>query len=701
MTIAVNDRRKEYPGNGVTQAFTGPRAFSASHIEVYLVDNTTQVATLQSAYTLGNVGVRNRQTLVTMDVAPPAGKTLLILRTVPYEQDTDITNQGAYHPQVVEDAMDALSQQLQQVADAQARTVRVADTAVGTVADLQLPAPVAGNAIGWSDDRTELVNIPPGGANANYRAAFADAVERTVGNKLGDVVSILDFGGVGDGIADDSAALASALAAGRIIDGAGRAFKINSPVALTGGVTLRNGTFNMAGLPDNAAGLTATGTLGSATAISGGAVARGATSFTLAASLSGLVDGTLLKLTADDQFTTAGTPVIQSEWVRVKSVAGNVVTIYGEVQFAYTSNAVVYKPALIGRVILDNCYFIGGGAGKGHKAMTATLCDVVRVINCRAQDFAVWCFGMVDCRDVKVSNIDGRNGDDTTNLSYLVSMSGTCETAQATNVSGENFRHIVVAGGTTGVVRSYQCTNIAGSKMTEATADAHPAVCLAQFTNIKHEGVTVAGSSDGIVSQALHTYINGADISKSTRFGVLVQPQCVLYAPTINVQNCRIREVADYAVSIDLQYSRVKLNTVRLENITSRGGTRGINISTGTLSLGCEYLLIAGCNMEGSSDRQISGSISTIIDSVEISGGKFKRADTASEVIHFNGASAGLLPFVRAIGVEAIGGTTGLRVINPGKAVVSGCRFSGWATAATTGLTHDGANIFNNTSVTT
>ena len=36
MTVPVNNRRKEYQGDGVTTAFNGPMAYSANVIQVYL-----------------------------------------------------------------------------------------------------------------------------------------------------------------------------------------------------------------------------------------------------------------------------------------------------------------------------------------------------------------------------------------------------------------------------------------------------------------------------------------------------------------------------------------------------------------------------------------------------------------------------------------------------------------------------------------
>jgi hypothetical protein len=162
VTIPASDRRKEYAGNGTTTVFTGPRAFSASHITVFLVDDESGDATAVSTddYTLSGVNA-NGATTITMDTAPAEGETLLILRTVPYTQETDITNQGAFLPEVMEDAFDALEQQIQQLEDLYNRTLHLGDTTIINNLDLELPAPEAYHALRWNATETALENYLP------------------------------------------------------------------------------------------------------------------------------------------------------------------------------------------------------------------------------------------------------------------------------------------------------------------------------------------------------------------------------------------------------------------------------------------------------------------------------------------------------------------------------------------------------------
>ncbi len=115
MTISANDRRKTYVGNGVATAFNAPRAFLSSHIQVFTGTHPVYNLVPPAQYTV--TGLRQPASKVTFNVAPALNADILILRTVPMDQPTDITNQGAFLPEIHEDAFDYRVMQLQQLLD--------------------------------------------------------------------------------------------------------------------------------------------------------------------------------------------------------------------------------------------------------------------------------------------------------------------------------------------------------------------------------------------------------------------------------------------------------------------------------------------------------------------------------------------------------------------------------------------------------
>lgn len=115
MTISANDRRKTYVGNGVATAFNGPRAFLSSHIQVFTGTHPVYNLVPPSQYTV--TGLRANTSTITFNAAPVLNLDILILRTVPMDQPADITNQGAFLPEIHEDAFDYRVMQLQQLLD--------------------------------------------------------------------------------------------------------------------------------------------------------------------------------------------------------------------------------------------------------------------------------------------------------------------------------------------------------------------------------------------------------------------------------------------------------------------------------------------------------------------------------------------------------------------------------------------------------
>lgn len=155
MTVSANDLRKSYTGNGVATSFSGPFAHLPTQIKVY-VDGVLQVA----GYTLSAVG-GTTPTNILFTTAPGAGASVVIERSVDYDQQLDVSNQGVVYPEQYERGFDAVVFQTQQIADRIGYSVRFPAGYAGG-ASLVLPVPpVGGQAIRWNAGGTALEYFTP------------------------------------------------------------------------------------------------------------------------------------------------------------------------------------------------------------------------------------------------------------------------------------------------------------------------------------------------------------------------------------------------------------------------------------------------------------------------------------------------------------------------------------------------------------
>ena len=129
MTVSTTTTTVTYAGNDVTTVFSFSFiGVAASDISVTYVDTSgTSVILNPSLYTLilnpaapgtlWGIGGSVTYPIVGSPVVPiPTGSTLTIERTLPYTQTISISNQGAFYPQAVEQALDKLEFQIQQLA---------------------------------------------------------------------------------------------------------------------------------------------------------------------------------------------------------------------------------------------------------------------------------------------------------------------------------------------------------------------------------------------------------------------------------------------------------------------------------------------------------------------------------------------------------------------------------------------------------
>ena len=163
MTIATNIRKTSpFVGNDVlTELPFTFKVFADTDIVV-----TTKVAysgvetTLSSTdYTVSLNADQNTNPggTVTLDTALATGSTAIVSSDVPLTQGVEITNQGAFYPSVITNALDKLTVLVQQLYEQISRCVSV--STASTYSGLLLPDPVSGAYLRTKTDLSGYENV--------------------------------------------------------------------------------------------------------------------------------------------------------------------------------------------------------------------------------------------------------------------------------------------------------------------------------------------------------------------------------------------------------------------------------------------------------------------------------------------------------------------------------------------------------------
>ncbi|MBB3558845.1 hypothetical protein FHX06_000142 [Rhizobium sp. BK512] len=128
MTISSEiNRSGPYSGDGVTTAFDYKfKILEPRHLQVIRTDasGTDTILVLDADYTVTGVGNDGGGSAV-ITPAPAAGSRVTLLLDVPFTQETDLENQGAYYAETVEQALDLVVMRLQQLKERAARAVTI------------------------------------------------------------------------------------------------------------------------------------------------------------------------------------------------------------------------------------------------------------------------------------------------------------------------------------------------------------------------------------------------------------------------------------------------------------------------------------------------------------------------------------------------------------------------------------------------